>query len=91
MEWRLILFPVAAALLGIGLGWALARWAVAGLAWAVCALLLAGALAMVVSGQGRPGFEGVGYVAVAVLMLAPAGLGVALGTVILAAQRRRAG
>lgn len=77
------------ALVGVVLGAALARWVSARLAWGLCALLLIGALALVVMGQGRPGMDGLGYVILAVLFLAPAGLGAALGTVIAAARGRR--
>lgn len=85
----IVAFPLGSALLGAALGHVLARWVAPWLGWALAAALLGAAVLLVLSGQGRPGFDGLGQVIMAVLMAAPAGLGAALGTVIALARARR--
>ena len=91
MEPMLLVMPLGAALVGAALGFAATRWIAPWLGWVLAALALTGAVVLALSGQGRPGFDGLGYIIVAVLMLAPGGLGAALGTVaamIVAARAR---
>jgi hypothetical protein len=90
MEGRILLFPLAAALVGAALGYAAARWIAPWAGWALAVLGLGGAVWLVLEGQGRAGMEGLGYVVIAMLMLAPAGLGAALGTLVRLAGRARA-
>jgi hypothetical protein len=91
MEWRIAVFPVASALVGALAGYVLARWVAPWLGWVLAAAGLAGAVALVVMAQGREGYEGMGYMIVALLMAAPGGLGAALGTVFAALQAARRG
>lgn len=89
MELRIVAFPVVAALVGALAGYVLARWVAPWLGWVLAALGLGGAVALFLLGQGREGYEGMGYVIIAVLMAAPGGLGAALGTVAAALQAAR--
>jgi len=91
MEPMIVVLPLGSALLGAALGLSLARWVAPWLGWALAAVLLGAAVVLVLSGQGRPGFDGLGQVVLAVLMAAPAGLGAALGTVIALARARHQG
>jgi hypothetical protein len=89
MEPVVVAMPVVSALLGAGLGYAATRRvsALLGVGLAVATLLVA--LALVLTAQGRPGFDGIGPLLLGVLILGPAGLAVALGTVIAAVVAAR--
>lgn len=91
MSWRVIAFPIVAALLGTALGYAAARWVASWLGWALCGACLGGAAVMLVQAQSSTGMDGLGQVVLAVLGLAPAGLGAALGTVFAAMRAARRG
>lgn len=89
MDLRIAAFPLVAALLGMALGYAAARWVSPRLGWALVILALGTALVLGIMAQGRSGMDGLGHIVVAVLMAAPAGLGAALGTVIAAMRAPR--
>lgn len=91
MTLPIIATPLIAAALGIGLGYALARWLRPWLGWALAALALGAALVLIFQAQSAQGMEGMGLFVLSALMLAPAGLGAALGTVLaaLGALRRK--
>lgn len=89
MNLRLIAIPVVSALIGAALGYGAARWVAPWLGWLLAAAGLAAAVGVALAGQGRPGMDGLGMVVAALLILAPAGLGAALGTVGAALQAAR--
>ena len=74
--------PLVAALVGLALGFAAARWVGVWLGWVLAALGLGGALALWLVSAGLPGMDGLGYFVGALLIAMPAGLAAALGTVI---------
>jgi hypothetical protein len=82
MNWNLIATPVVAALVGLALGYAAARWVGPWLGWLLAAAGLGGAAALWLASAGQPGMAGLGYFVVALMIAAPAGLAAALGTVI---------
>ena len=87
MTWRLVVIPAVAALLGLLAGWLLARWLGPRAAWWLAGGLALAAGALILAGRGAQGMEGLGYVVVAILMAAPAGLGAALGGLAVHARR----
>lgn len=91
MNLSIVAMPLISAVLGIGLGYALARWLRPWLGWAAAGLALGVALVLIVQAQFAQGMEGMGLFVLSALMLAPAGLGAAVGTVLaaLGAQRRK--
>lgn len=91
MELRIVAFPVVAALVGALAGYVLARWVAPWLGWVLAAASVAVAVALVVMAQGREGYEGMGYMILALLMAAPGGLGAALGTLAAMLQAARRG
>lgn len=84
--------PLVAALVGLALGYAAARWVGIWLGWVLAALGLGGAVALWLFSRGQAGMEGLGYFVSALLIATPAGLAAALGTVLamIAAARDRA-
>ena len=90
MDGRLLLLPLAAAVIGGGLGYALARWLGRWWGWALALTGLGAAVWLILNGQGQDGMDGLGQVVTALLIAAPAGLGAALGTILaqLTAARR---
>jgi hypothetical protein len=89
MDWRIASFPIVSALLGLALGYALARWVSARSGWVLVVVCLGAALVLGIMAQGRSGMDGLGHIVVAVLMAAPAGLGAAIGTMIAVALASR--
>ena len=78
-EARVLLILAIALGLGLAMGWALARYWRPGAAWALVGVLVLGVVALILAGRRAQGFEGVGYAVMALVMLAPAALGVAVG------------
>lgn len=78
---------VSSALAGGAAGFLVARRGRRRLAWGLAAALLVAALALGLRGDALPGYEGLGHIIIAVLVLAPGGLGVGLGTVLRAGRR----
>mgnify|MGYP001270049911 FL=1 len=79
MNWRLILVPSVAALLGIAAGWALSRWLGRRAEWWLVGGLIFGALVLILAGRAAQGMEGLGYVVMAIFMAVPAAIGASLG------------
>ncbi len=73
------------AIMGLGvavggiLGWLMSRGGRRGPALVLAALMAAGAAAMMLQARGRDGFDALGPLIIALLMLAPVALGLALG------------
>jgi hypothetical protein len=84
MNLTLVVMPVGSALLGVALGFVAARWVAPWLGWALAGISLLGAVVLVIRAQPAEGMDGLGYFVLAMLVLAPGGLGAALGTVIAA-------
>ena len=75
---------------GAMLGWLLARLSRPGMAWVLMALTLSAALALALHAQAQPGLSGMPGLALAVYLVAPAGLGIALGVIVETLRRRLA-
>lgn len=89
MDLPVALIPIGAALIGMALGFVVAHWGALWVGWALSALGLGAAVLLAIIGDGRPGLEGLGHVLVAVMAVAPAGLGAAFGTVIATIRARQ--
>ncbi len=88
MEWVILNVAVVALAVGGAVGWAIGRWAGGRpVFWLVVAGLLAAAAMLLMAQQGSA-YDGIGYVIGAVVLVAPAALGAALGGWIGARQRR---
>lgn len=75
----LIYIPLLSGLFGLALGWGLAVWRAPRVALWLALALFAGAVGLVFLGRSAGGWDGLAYVIMAVLMLAPAALGCGLG------------
>lgn len=78
-EARALIILAIALGLGLAAGWALARFWRRAAAWALAGLLLVAVVALILAGRQAPGFVGLGYAIMALVMLAPAALGVVIG------------
>lgn len=64
---------------GVAAGWALARFWRRWAPWVLAGVLIMGAVALIIAGRRAPGFEGLGYAIMALVMLMPAAGGAVLG------------
>ena len=81
--------PIGAALLGIALGFALSRWVAGWVGWSAAALGLGAAVGLAWRAESLPGMEGLAQFVLALLVIAPASLGAALGALLALARARR--
>ncbi len=85
-----LLVLVLSMIAGAAVGWGLARWGQAGLAWALVAMVMLVALGVSLYGYSQPGLRGIGPAMAGIMIIAPIGVAAALGILIETLRRRRA-